>query len=380
MEWTDRRLYSRETATVTAKCLWVAGSYARGAIECGDLDLILEIAVEGHHPPTPTIAKSLFGAAQDTTLYTGTPDRNSSNVAFPEARLVWSEVSPDWKANIANISPDPNAGRFARATDALPLRPDQVSADVEELERLLDLKDRRVLDWEFIDAASVTTNPAALKDAGLHPEFYGAKTRDALQLVISHHASLGREGKWMQAGVNERTRFRCGGTFFVTANPEIPLDQLENPIYDKLTVVPHRSRRGPNGIWLVGRGPEHPVEKLFSGRSAHYVTSSGEPVRFMDVTHSRHKPATGIELFHAEDDALDHAEIERDFVEDDDAVEVARAEGSQLLQLIAGCDLVLVNGESFALSRIGQLATQTGAEDEVRIARAEELAAALATG
>lgn len=363
---------------MTAKSLWVAGSYARGATECGDLDLILEATIDGVHPPSRTIAKGLYGSAQDTSLYIGTPERNSSNVDFPEARLVWSEERPDWKANLEAIEIDPKAGRFPRATDALPLRRDQLSASIEELERLLELRDRRVLAWEFLNAEDITQDPGALERAGIYAEHYGAKTRDALRLAISHHTAVGRGGEWVQAEVSERTRFRCGGTLFLTSYPSIPLDQLDDPACDLLALVPHRSRRGPNGIWLITRGPEHPVEKLFAGCRAFYVTYHGRPMLFSDESHSPYRPATGIELFRLQEDALEHAEMERDFVEDEGDVELASATGPELLQLIAGCDLVVVDGISIAISRSGQLVIEHNPEEKAEISSAAELAAALA--
>ena len=373
VEWTDRRLGSRQTSTVTAKRLWVAGSYARGAAECGDLDLIVEAEIDGVYPPSRTIAKSLFGATQDTSLYIGTPHLNTSNVAFPEARLVWAEDSHGWRANVAAIAVDPEAGRFARATDELPLRPDQLSTSLAQLDELLELRRGGVLEWEFVDAADVNEEPDALRRAGLREELYGAKTRDALQLAICHHASTRRGGKWMPLDASERTRFRCRGTLFLTGFPPIPVYELDSPFYETLALAPHRSRRGPNGIWLIRRGPEHPVEKLFAGCRAFYVTCGGAPFHFSDVTHSEVKPATGIELFRTEGDAVDEAEMARDFAERDEPIEVVSASGSELLRLIAGCDLVLVDGAIIALSRTGQVA----ADEEVGISDAREVAAAL---
>jgi hypothetical protein len=378
VEWNDRHRYTREVSTITAKRLWVAGSYARGAPQCGDLDLVLEVTVSGVHPSSRTIAKGLFGSAPDTTLYVGTPDENSSYVVFPEACLIWSEDSPDWKANISAIACDAGAGRYARPTDRLPLRPEQMSTTLEELEQLLQLKGAQVLDWKFVDASDITLDPAAVESTRLLAECLGAKTRDALQLAASYFGAAGREGEWNPATMNERTRFRCGGILLLTAYPEIPVHHLENPFYDTLALVPHRSRRGPNGIWIIRRGPAHLVEKLFADCRAFYVTCNGEPLRISDVSYSTFNPATGIDLFSDEQDAFDVAENERDFFGDDDEIEVASAGGSELLRLIAGCDLVLVDhSEELVLTRAGQLARQSDEDEEVRIADAPALAAAL---
>lgn len=377
VEWNDRRLYSREVAEVTAKSFWVAGSYARGAPECGDLDLILDTAITGTHPSERTIAMGLYGSAPDTSLYIGTPERNSSNVAFPEARLVWSRESPDWSANLRAIVVDPDAGRFARSTDALPLRPDQLAANIEELEKLLELRAGRVLEWEFVEAHDVAPDPIAIERADMHEDRYGAKTREALRLAIRHHAALGRTGDWSQPEYSERTRFRCGGTLVLTGHPAIPVERLDNPGCDLLALVPHRSRRGPNGIWLITRGPEHPLEKRFAGCRAFYVTEGGTPSVILDSTYSEFEPAVTIELFRLEEDALDRAEMDREIIEDADSIEVASATGPVLLQLIAECDLVDVDGTSFAFTRTGQMAIRNATDGMAALSGAAELASAL---
>jgi hypothetical protein len=379
VEWNDRYLYSRVSSTITAKRLWAAGSFARGATMCGDLDLILEIDVDGAHPPTRTIGNGLFGRAQDTSLFIGTPEQNTSNIAFPEARLIWSEASPDWNANIAAIAPDPTAGRFARPADRLPFRPDQMSASIEELDRLLELRDQGVLSWEFVDAAEIDEDRSALKNAGIASDHYGAKTRDALRLGISCLVSRGRKADQIDPEADSRTCFRYGGTLLLTAQPALPIDLLRSPLYDRLALVPHRSRRGPNGVWLIGRGPEHPLEKQFADCRAFYVTWDGQPAFFSDVSYSEYEPANGIELFLAEEDAVDRAEDDRDFVADGEGVGISSAAGTELLQLVAGCDLVLVDFATIALSRLGELAAGACGEDEVVLSGALELAAALQT-
>lgn len=376
VEWDDRRTYTRESATITAKQLWVAGSYARGAVVCGDLDLIVELEIDGPHPPTRTIGNRLFGRAQDTSLYVGTPERNSANIAFPEARLVWSEASFDWKANIAAIEPDSDAGHFERAMDRLPLRPDQMSAEIGELEAVLEMIERRILGSEFVDAALITEDPGALKAVRFRPDRYGATTADALRLAVSYLAPRVRAER-VHTEERGHLRFLLGGTLLLVGTPGLPLHRLETPFHDAVALVPRRSRRGPNGIWIIRRGPEHPVEKQFAGLRAFYVTCNGEPGLCWDVTLSENQPAVEIELFLSEEDALERAEEERDFYPDDDRLEVASASGAGLLQLIAGCDMVRVDGETFALSQVGQRALLAGGDADVTIADAAVLAAAL---
>ena len=376
VEWDDRRTYARESATVTAKRLWVAGSYARGATVCGDLDLIVELEIEGPHPPTRTIGSRLFGRSQDTSLYVGTPDRNSANIAFPEARLVWSEASPDWRANLAAIAVDSNAGHFEREMDRLPLRPDQLSTDFEQIERVLDLIDARVLTSEFVEATAITDDHAALAAVRFQADRYGARTADALRMAVSYLAPRVRAER-VHGEERGQLRFVLGGTLVLVGSPGLPLHRLDSLFHDALALVPHRSRRGPNGIWLIRRGPEHPVEKQFADLRAFFVTCNGAPELCWDVTLSSNLPAVEIELYRDEEDALARAEEEREFVDDSVTVGVASAAGAELLRLLAGCDRARVNGETFALSPLGKRVSRAGGHDDIKVADAAALAAAL---
>ncbi|MGN5476888.1 hypothetical protein ACTMU2_07810 [Cupriavidus basilensis] len=44
-EWTERFFFhERRSAAITIERIWVFGSYSRGAPDCGDLDLIVEVS------------------------------------------------------------------------------------------------------------------------------------------------------------------------------------------------------------------------------------------------------------------------------------------------------------------------------------------------
>jgi hypothetical protein len=362
VEWYDHRRYKRDASTVTAIRLWVAGSYARGAQDCGDLDLVLEATFEGAYPPTSAIKNALLGRVQDASLFIGTPEKNSANIAFPEARLVWDRESPDWNANLAAIRVDPTAVRFSRPTDRLPIRPEQLSADKEQLERLLALGDERVLTWRFVDESEITVDSSGVLNAGLQRINIGVKTREALNLAISHFGSGSSKPRgWtrldldrLSAGLSDKTSFWFDGTLVLTGAPQVPIDRLDVLFCDRLAIVPHRSRRGPNGIWIITRGPEHPLVKSLADLRAFYVTCEGTPFYYEEYDDAVHEAAAGVDLFLNAEDADAQAESERDFVSDDEEVSVASAAGTELLSLIAGCDLVGVDGERVALSSAGE--------------------------
>jgi len=99
VEWSDR-LFGAQSSRIRVEGLWVAGSYARGALDCGDLDVIAKVVSEqGILPWGATISRILVGRAPDVRLYSGTPEKNSSGVSFPEARLVWSPAEPNWQSS-----------------------------------------------------------------------------------------------------------------------------------------------------------------------------------------------------------------------------------------------------------------------------------------
>src|SRR5215510_5502785 len=152
--------------TVEIKALWVAGSYARGAAECGDLDLIIEVAItqtrlaNDDDPRRPSLRRILLKGAKDVQLHTGTPEKNNMGVAFPEARLIWSPAAPDWAAAIAAIRIDSSATRHARRADLAPLRPGQLAyTNQPDLEVVVDLRERGEIEWVWVPLDQIEVRP-----------------------------------------------------------------------------------------------------------------------------------------------------------------------------------------------------------------------------
>ena len=76
-------------AEVKVLGLWIAGSFAREATSCGDLDMIMNVEIlEGCWPSSTMIKKNVLGVFPDVSVYSGTSDKNSSGVQFPEAVLL----------------------------------------------------------------------------------------------------------------------------------------------------------------------------------------------------------------------------------------------------------------------------------------------------
>ena len=110
-------------------------------------------------PRGSTISRAVLGNAPDVRLYIGSPEMNSSGIAFPEARLVWSPAAPDWQTAISAMPVDPTATHYTRRIDELPLRSEQHITDISTLEQLLDLKHNQVVDWIWIPADEINVQP-----------------------------------------------------------------------------------------------------------------------------------------------------------------------------------------------------------------------------
>ena len=69
--------------------LWAFGSWAKGALDCGDLDLIADVAmIEGNMPYESVIRRVLIKRAPGVRLYIGTLEQNSSRAPIEDAVLI----------------------------------------------------------------------------------------------------------------------------------------------------------------------------------------------------------------------------------------------------------------------------------------------------
>jgi hypothetical protein len=139
------------TLCARAKRIWVFGSYARGAVECGDVDMIVDVDIswvdnfhwrQGKNEPREkregnqhmesylgAVAASLFGPMRTpihrggVQLYSTFFDQGNHEFSFDpgallrdEAKLVW-EPGLDWRAALDSIKPNPNARPFPKKTE-----------------------------------------------------------------------------------------------------------------------------------------------------------------------------------------------------------------------------------------------------------------------
>lgn len=355
---THKDIYGEFTGEITITSIWVVGSYARGAMTCGDLDMVIGVQTKGVLPSTRVWARSFFGAPSLVRYYPGDPTENASGVPFPEAVLIWSGVGCDWKAALASIKPDPNAGRAERETDAIPLRDEQLRTYNDEYHAAVDMQRNGLWEWEFIEIGRELLAPIPPDDTADDIAYFrrctsiiGRKSKELVPAIIKLMRAQEPFGSWSSTD-SHRTKFSCGGSEVHLGRPAIPIRFFENtPWVRQLLLIPHISARGPNGAWVIRRGSEHPQRKALEGKHAFYLTTSGRPDTIIYRDHSRYWSPEAIELFETHKDAKNLAdELAGQGLE---GQEIARAEGCDLLALLGLVDIVEVGSEQHALTHKG---------------------------
>ncbi|CAN7544705.1 hypothetical protein [Caballeronia sp. LjRoot31] len=308
-------------------------------------------------PPASAINRTFLSSPPDVRVYAGTPTENSSKVEFDEARLIWSAEQPDWRSAIASIRPDPNATRFARPADAIPFRREQLYAFSDTISELLELEQSRVLKWQFVTFAEIhlpaTRSDDERKFVRLTDSLCGKET----QRLIPHLLEAFRqrptwpEGTWRRSW-RERTEFRCGGCDVFVGRPHIPIARLNDLATTEIALSPHLTKRGPNGVWIIGRGVEHELAKRASEITLFcHVDSDGQPVEIQYVDAGGYE-ATSFDLFSSESDAEQQArEDEQEF---EMIVGVRSLSGEDLLALLARADVIYCDDTEVPLTDAGQ--------------------------
>lgn len=297
--WREKRQY-----TAQLKRLWVFGSYSRGALHCGDLDVIVEGDAQQCKPDGQFDHRTAFeskfvkvavGALPDVRVYTGTPDDNSSGEAIPEAKLVWDGPGSNWRGAISSIAADPSAGRHQRPIDQLPFRREQLDARMD-FEHIVELREQGLLAFKFIpfekgDLAPLST---AEIEAGPMPDFYdcmrrqGQKTRDLIPAIA--RCLHDERPIWTKGSI--ATPFEqmpnLAGAELRVGTPGIYWGDLQDMPFgvESYALVPHVSKRGPNGIWLISRGPAHPQMVAMREKTFWVATLGGSPA-FISLHDSR---------------------------------------------------------------------------------------------
>lgn len=130
-------------------------------------------------------------------------------------------------------------------------------------------------------------------------------------------------------------------------------------------LIPHRTARGPNGIWLIRRGPKHPQVLGFKKRAVFFIGSPGTPV--LVLSRHGHADVRILELFDSKRQAA--AAISEAPSGSVVAEEVSRAENEQIFDLISQADVLEYGVEQIAVTDIGRryLEQEGKGEDQERL-------------
>lgn len=255
----------RERVEITT--LWVAGSYARGALTCGDLDVVIQTRrSDGQQRRVHygRLLKLAFGHVPHLRVYEGTPEKNSSGIPFPDSVRIWAP-GMDWKQAINSIKTDPTAQRFTRETDIVPLRVEQLYGGSETVDDLAKLHQSGELTWRFLpfNRAPELGELSDIEQGLLERYSWGRKTRELIPYVLQYLRENLRTDLERVSGHNGAT-LDIHGVHVAMGRPYPDYRKLSSLNHSRVLAIPHISRRGPSGIWELRRGPNHTLEKAFA--------------------------------------------------------------------------------------------------------------------
>jgi len=337
------------------KALCAFGSWAKGAFFCGDLDLIVDIEViEGFLPMTPTLRRVLIKGSRDVRLYIGKPEKNTSGVPVEEAVLIWSVSNRNWKKNIAIVKPNPMAERFVRKIDALPLRSEQLHEKIDVLEKLVDLKNDDILDWSWAPVSDFNLDSSRWSNTA--SSFYehiishgGKKSMEAMRFVIDWFEVNDPVQTW-KIDHSSRAAFIINGNYVHVGRPSIDLRRLDHHSCSGLMFVPHFTKRGPNGIWIIRRGTKHKLEKMFRDIGVYFLKWKDQSIAIVQAISDWNKIHL-IDLFLKLTDADIFA---REISEEKESEYYSSGvSGKELLRIISLVDQVEIGGKAYAISLDG---------------------------
>lgn len=338
---TFKFFYGESSKEVTVKVLqvWVVGSYARGAATCGDLDIV--VSLDNQSIPTSRVNRALLGALPDVRCYCGDPKENSSGVEFSEAKLIW-QAGEDWESRIAAIEQYPEAGRFYRPTDEIPFRLEQLNICVSLAENYLEDRKLGFITWSFTPLSAI--EPKAAFDVFECLEGLPKKCA-ALPAYLEGFAVK----KYPAAPTSWEPYYDAyaKGSLCIAMGFVPNLSPLDNPGISAIAVMPSLSTRGPNGVWLLERGPNHWLNKVVVGKSIFAVKDGRGPLALIvgDGCHV----SKSVALFRSKDDVAE-------YLDDSFTPDIARnysiveLRGTEILKHLEDASSIeLYRGEEFAI-------------------------------
>lgn len=354
--------YSDEifNSEVEVLSLWVAGSYSRGALECGDLDLVMEYTSgQPRSPSIQMVRRAFFKNYQRVGIFEGTPSDNDSGIELSGTILVWQGKGFDWQTAIANIKEDPHAGHHSRKSDAIPLRPLQLGMHIEDVEALVDMQEKEQIGWQFTPIAELSLKEPKDEDEVYLKRlmsFAGLKTQKLFPYLLAYFKTQEVQPHIVLRHDFTKNRYAINGAQILVGNPIVPIQLLDEVTTSELVILPHLSRRGPNGVWSIVRGQNHPLTLASSQFYGYcFADESNKPsitIMAKDILCPAWRAARILELFSTEEEAERFAE---ELAEDEIYYsKIIKVQGKALLNLISYLDVVRIDNTQFALTYTGR--------------------------
>ena len=243
----------------------------------------------------------------------------------------------------------------------IPLRPQQLRCDLNDLKHLSSLRSRGIIRWRFTPFGLPT---------GLEPlsdderDFYDVvrshcakKTQRLAPHLIAYLRTMGWNKPYLRSDFT-KSCLGIGGTKVIMGRPLASAHELDWLTTSDLLLVPHVSRTGPNGIWHIERGELHPF--MLAAASLQVWTlanSAGQPDFCFHL--DRDDPvdsssARGIDLFTSSAGAQDW--IDQTWEVGDPVLSPMALNPRELLACLARADVAAIDRTDYAVSTRGRVA------------------------
>lgn len=176
----------------------------------------------------------------------------------------------------------------------------------------------------------------------------GQKTLDMIPAVWRLMLEAEPGASW-KAAESERATLRCGGTLIHVGVPALDLTHFENSKVRQLMLVPHRTARGPNGMWLIRRGTKHPHMLGLKRCCVFYVGMPG--IETAARPQQERGDASVIEVFDLKADATEA--LKKLKLNSANSSQVIQAKGFALYELIIRAGAVRYGDDLISLTSNG---------------------------
>lgn len=144
-------------------------------------------------------------------------------------------------------------------------------------------------------------------------------------------------GRFWKQEYSDKTAIKIGGYLVRSGKaPSLYISILDRVETSSLVLVPHKTTRGPNGLWIIRRGPEHPLVKFFEGLSM-YVAVANDGFPRVNFRRSFYE------------------EVEGALYTKNSHTSVQQLKGDELLEALAMVDQCTLDGKLYAYSHRYQI-------------------------